>query len=352
MNVKRLGQLLALAVVVTTTSGCASYRVSSDIDTPATPVVSPSGQVIITEGPLSDRNFQVLGPVEVSVKKLTVFHKNPTKEQANEALIEKARLIGADAVINVTYTTGIGFTTWGYIDAKGTAVKFSGGSVKVTLVNPKTEQSVTCPEDFDRPRLMTEEQAAQQRAWHADFQRSHNRLPTPMEGCLKVYEILGFVRTATAEPLKPSVAPAERVYTNPVYRWSISYPSSWAVDSADVSFVRITSSTDNALCGIHSGAVPFKTVDEFADTTLANNEQYFRDRGQVFVISARRQISLPNDITGIDVLTGIGAGGKSRRVYILVDPRGFMIDCETYAKDWDRLEPFYDRIVKSFTMGK
>ena len=225
-------------------------------------------------------------------------------------------------------------------------------AAKVTLINPKTEQSVTCPEDIIKPLFMTQEQAAQQRAWHADFQRSHNRLPTPMEGCLKVYEILGFVRTATAEPLKPSVAPAERVYTNPVYRWSISYPSSWAVDSADVSFVRITSSTDNALCGIHSGAVPFKTVDEFADTTLANNEQYFRDRGQVFVISARRQISLPNDIAGIDVLTGIGAGGKSRRVYILVDPRGFMIDCETYAKGWDRLEPFYDRIVKSFTIGK
>ena len=47
------------------------------------------------------------------------------KEQANEALIEKARIIGADAVIKVTYESGIGFTTWGYIDAKGVGVKFS-----------------------------------------------------------------------------------------------------------------------------------------------------------------------------------------------------------------------------------
>ena len=56
-------------------------------------------------------------------KKLTVFHKDPTKEQANEALIEKARSIGANAVVNIKYTSGIGFTTWGYIDAKGVGVK-------------------------------------------------------------------------------------------------------------------------------------------------------------------------------------------------------------------------------------
>lgn len=61
----------------------------------------------------------------MSVKKLTVFHKDPTKEQANEALSEKARAVGADAVINTTYKSGIGFTTWGYIDANGTGVKLA-----------------------------------------------------------------------------------------------------------------------------------------------------------------------------------------------------------------------------------
>ena len=70
-----------------------------------------------------DKKYKEIGLIEVSVKKLTVFHKDPTKEQANEALIEKARIIGADAVIKVTYESGIGFTTWGYIDAKGIGVK-------------------------------------------------------------------------------------------------------------------------------------------------------------------------------------------------------------------------------------
>ena len=125
MNIKRVNLLLALTIGVAITSGCASYRVSSNVETPPAPAVSPATQVLITEGSLSDRKFKVLGPIEVSVKKLTVFHKDPTKEQANEALIEKARLLGADAVVNVTYASGIGFTTWGYINAKGTAVKLT-----------------------------------------------------------------------------------------------------------------------------------------------------------------------------------------------------------------------------------
>ena len=116
------GAMAAAALAVL--SGCASYRVSSNVDaTAAPPAATSSGQVILAEDNLPGRKYTEIGPVEVSVKKLTLFHKDPTKEQANLALLEKARALGADAVIRVTYETGIGFTTWGYIDAKGTAVK-------------------------------------------------------------------------------------------------------------------------------------------------------------------------------------------------------------------------------------
>ena len=125
MDIKRVILQSTLATVVVITSGCASYRVSSNVDTLPAPTATSATSVLITETGLSDRKFKVLGPIDVSVKKLTVFHKDPTKEQANEALVEKARLLGADAVINVTYASGIGFTTWGYIDAKGTAVKLT-----------------------------------------------------------------------------------------------------------------------------------------------------------------------------------------------------------------------------------
>ena len=65
------------------------------------------------------------GPIEVSVKKLTAFHKDRTKEQANDAVIEKARIIGADPVINVIYASGIGLMTWGYTDTNDTGVKLA-----------------------------------------------------------------------------------------------------------------------------------------------------------------------------------------------------------------------------------
>ena len=81
--------------------------------------------MVLAEDNLPGRRYTAIGPVEVSVKKLTVFHKDPTREQANEALIEKARSMGANAVVNITYSSGIGFTTWGYIDAKGTAVRLA-----------------------------------------------------------------------------------------------------------------------------------------------------------------------------------------------------------------------------------
>lgn len=107
-------------------SGCASYRVDSNIDIKNKPIVNQTKQIIISEKGLSGQQYQNISPIEVSVKKLTAGHKNPTKQQANEALIERARYIGADAVINVKYKSGIGFTTWGYMDAKGMGVKFIG----------------------------------------------------------------------------------------------------------------------------------------------------------------------------------------------------------------------------------
>jgi Putative heavy-metal-binding len=116
------------AVALALTSGCASYRVSSNVE-PTAPATSPTSatptptQVLLAEDSLPGRRYTEIGPVEVSVKKLTLFHKDPTREMANEALIERAKAMKADAVVRITYKTGIGLTTWGYIDAAGTAVR-------------------------------------------------------------------------------------------------------------------------------------------------------------------------------------------------------------------------------------
>lgn len=119
------GRLWSVLLAAALASGCASYRASSNITSDAPSALPPHTKVLISEDSLPGRKYQVLGPVEVSVKKLTVFHKDPTKEQANATLAEKARAIGANAVINTTYTSGIGLTTWGYLDASGTGVRLA-----------------------------------------------------------------------------------------------------------------------------------------------------------------------------------------------------------------------------------
>lgn len=123
MNLRKF-TLLFVAIVLVTTSGCA-YRTSSNIKSESLAALDPNTHVIISEGVLSEKKYKEIGPIEVSIKKLTVFHKDPTKRQVDEALTEKARAIGADAVINVTYESGVGLTTWGYMDAKGMGVKIT-----------------------------------------------------------------------------------------------------------------------------------------------------------------------------------------------------------------------------------
>ena len=129
MGFSRMGLPTALVVALLAT-GCASYRTDSNIPTAApsaTPTTGtaakPVTTVLISENSLPNRKYKVIGPIEVSIKKLTIFHKDPTKEMANDALTEKAKAIGADGVIDVTYKSGIGLMTWGYLDATGKGVK-------------------------------------------------------------------------------------------------------------------------------------------------------------------------------------------------------------------------------------
>jgi len=105
-------------------SGCATYRTNSDINFASTKVPSYETKIIILEEPIKDKQIFELGFLEAEVKKRTVWLDDPTKEQVNYVLIKKAEAIGADAVMNVKYETGAGLTTWGYINASGTAVKF------------------------------------------------------------------------------------------------------------------------------------------------------------------------------------------------------------------------------------
>jgi tetratricopeptide (TPR) repeat protein len=157
----------------------------------------------------------------------------------------------------------------------------------------------------------------------------------------------------TPEAQKPSIAFAATVYTNPDFPWSVAYPAGWSVDDSDTSYIRINRSDDDGLfglCGIHSAAVDFTTVDEFVDVSLPHDEEYFKDRGQTFGVLSRQDITLSSGVSGVETIAEIGPGGKSRRVYMLADGRAYAIDCETYLADWPKLESVYNQIINSFTL--
>ena len=154
-----------------------------------------------------------------------------------------------------------------------------------------------------------------------------------------------------ADAVQPKREPGR--YTSKAWRWSIAYPAGWTLEAKDPDLVRIRSAADNALCSIHSGPMDrFNSVDELTDFLLANDAQFFREKGQKFSVLARKRISLPNRIVGNDVLAEIGSGGRSRRVHVLADGRGFAIDCETYTKNWSALEAEYQKVIASFTVRK
>ena len=117
--------LAIIAITAALTSGCAAYRTEANAPLPtAATSTANTKTIVISEGALPDKKYKTLGPIADEVKKLTVFHTDPTKDQVNLILIEKARAMEADAVINVIYKSGIGLMTWGYIEATGTGVKF------------------------------------------------------------------------------------------------------------------------------------------------------------------------------------------------------------------------------------
>jgi hypothetical protein len=121
--------LLALAACGTRTESSVSPTPgetpgSNSAQSAVPPHKSPD-QIILTEGDITDRPYRSLGDITVTVKKWTIFDKDPTRAMVAEALKGKAAQMGADAVVLARYgTVGIGFTSWGQMDGQGRAVVF------------------------------------------------------------------------------------------------------------------------------------------------------------------------------------------------------------------------------------
>ena len=82
------------------------------------------------------------------------------------------------------------------------------------------------------------------------------------------------------------------------------------------------------------------------------NQALFKEKGLASETVSRRRISLPNENIANEVLVEIRPGGKSRRIFVIVEGRGYAIDCETYAENWGNVEPIFERIITSLRLGK
>lgn len=104
-------------------AGCSTYRVTSNI--PGTIAVVPPVPVLLVEGELqAERAYHELGPIEVTVRKGNPFVDAPGRRQADSALTQKARHMGAEAVIRIQYKDGFDIVSWGHIEASGVGIRF------------------------------------------------------------------------------------------------------------------------------------------------------------------------------------------------------------------------------------
>lgn len=174
---------------------------------------------------------------------------------------------------------------------------------------------------------------------------------TLLEYCARRYELAGYARRIAADP--GATGPGgDQSYVSPAYQWLITYPAGWKIDAAAPGDVRILAPDGTAQCGMHSAEVRFNTVDEYADFMRAFNEKYFKERGVTLWASEKRPLPLPNGASGMEVLTDMSNGGRSRRVYLLAASIGYVMDCETHTGAWEKFEPFFARIIASLTFGR
>ena len=81
--------------------------------------------VIIAEGDISEKKYNVIGKISVKLSKWAGLSPDPTKEDANNKLREEAAKKGANAIIFLRYSDPkITLTSWGVLEANGEAVRF------------------------------------------------------------------------------------------------------------------------------------------------------------------------------------------------------------------------------------
>lgn len=119
----------AIVLVSILMAGCATWSTGSVNQSTKQAAIqlekTEARKILVSEADITDRTYDSVGDITVTVNKTTVFHPTPTRELVNVKLQEKAADLGADAVILVRYgEAGVSFFSWGSLEGKGRAIKF------------------------------------------------------------------------------------------------------------------------------------------------------------------------------------------------------------------------------------
>jgi uncharacterized lipoprotein YajG len=108
-------------------AGCATWETSNVKQSrpAAAPAAVSPDTVIVTSGDITDRPYEKISDLKVTVNKTTAFHPSPTPEMVIDKLRTEGASIGADAVINAKVSdVTISAFSWGTRIGTGEAVTF------------------------------------------------------------------------------------------------------------------------------------------------------------------------------------------------------------------------------------
>lgn len=114
--------LISIAALIAATTAAAQDMTPRANEPVAAVLAKPQP---VTAGDIVDRPYRVLGPVRATVRKTTIFDKRISEAKVHKELWERARRMGADAVIFADYAapeTELGNV--GAREASGRAIKF------------------------------------------------------------------------------------------------------------------------------------------------------------------------------------------------------------------------------------
>lgn len=90
-----------------------------------TAIVNPEVGLPVFPGDLPDHPYVVLGEVKAGVRQATVFSGTPSRQKIYAELWERARKLGADAVVKAQYGKAhVSAFSWSKANASGIAIRF------------------------------------------------------------------------------------------------------------------------------------------------------------------------------------------------------------------------------------